>query len=66
VVEATRCSTATSAVGGNGGLIPRRKTCMAAVDELARVLQRVGVLAFLGQGKGRVRLLRIGRVPASR
>jgi hypothetical protein len=53
-VEATRRSTETSAVGGNGGLIPGRKTCMAAMDELARVLQRVGVPVFLGQGKGRV------------
>jgi hypothetical protein len=53
-VEATRRSTATSAVGGNGGLIPGRKTCMAVVDELAQVLQRVSVPVFLGQGKGRV------------
>jgi hypothetical protein len=61
-----RWTTARSERGGTGGLNPGRKTCMAAVDELARVLQRVGVPAFLGQGKGRVSSLRIGRVPASR
>jgi hypothetical protein len=43
--------------GGSGGLVLGRKTCMAAVEELARVLQRVGVPAFLGHGKGRVRLV---------
>jgi hypothetical protein len=38
-------------------LVLGRKTCMAAVEELAWVLQRVGVLVFLGHSKGRVRLV---------
>jgi hypothetical protein len=33
--------TASSERGGSGGLVPGKKICMSAVEELDRVLQRV-------------------------
>jgi hypothetical protein len=44
-------------MGGTADLVLGRRICMTAVEELDRVLQRVIVLAFLGQERGRVRFL---------
>jgi hypothetical protein len=38
-------------------LVPGKKICMMAVEELARMVQRVIVMVFLGHSKGRVRLV---------
>jgi hypothetical protein len=55
--EDTRKVTAISERCGMVGLFPKKKICRSTVEELARVLQRVVVLAFLGQNKSRVRFL---------
>jgi hypothetical protein len=44
-------------MGGTADLVPGRRICMTAVEELDRVLQRVIISAFLGQERGRVRFL---------
>jgi hypothetical protein len=50
-----RRTTASSERGGSGGLVPGKKICTLAVEELDRVLQMVVDLAFLDHKRGRVR-----------
>jgi hypothetical protein len=66
VVEATRRSAATSAVGGNAGSNPWMMNCASAVQEPTSVLQMVIDLVILGHKKGRVRFLRMVGAHASR
>jgi hypothetical protein len=53
--EGTRHDGATSERGGSGGFASRMRICMTAMEELDTELQRVDVLAFLGQRRIRVR-----------
>jgi hypothetical protein len=52
-----RCTAPSPERGGTSDLDLGRRICTTAEEELARVLQRVDVLALLGQNKGRVRFL---------
>jgi hypothetical protein len=52
--------------GGTADLVPGRRICTTAVEELARVLQRVDDSAFLGQSKGGVRFIGKSQVHAYR
>jgi hypothetical protein len=47
-------------------LVPGRRICTPAVEELARVLQKVDDSAVLGQSKGGVRFRGTSRVHAYR
>jgi hypothetical protein len=58
--------TPSSTRGGTADLVPRRRICMMAVEELDRVLQRVVVSVFQGQERGRVRFLGLVEAHASR
>jgi hypothetical protein len=55
--EGTRLDRMTSERGGIGGFASRMRICTPAMEELDRVLHGVIVLAFLGQDRGRVRLV---------
>jgi hypothetical protein len=53
--EGTWLNGATSERGGSGGFASRVRICMTAMEERDTELQRVDVLAFLGQRRSRVR-----------
>jgi hypothetical protein len=55
--KGTRLGRTASERGGSGGFTSGMKICTPAMEELDRVRHRVVVLAFLGQDRGRVRLV---------
>jgi hypothetical protein len=55
--EGTRLDRRTSERGGSGGFTSGMRICTPAMEELDRVLHGVIVLPFLGQDRGRVRLV---------
>jgi hypothetical protein len=55
--EGTRLDRTTLERGGSSGFASGMRICMPAMEDLDRVLHGVVVLAFLGQDRGRVRLV---------